>query len=134
MRIIVCIKIGDAGKPIDTSHPKGDAQLNCGCTILRRVPSAKKPVIRIISRMNSGNMAFWGTLGPVDLILLTRKNRVPASKAIPRISANRDTIWAGMGGKVRLNWAKIMIRRGITNPQNNMRWPIPGFRSLRIFL
>ena len=125
--------MGEGGKPVDRSHPRGDSQASLGCTILRRAPSAKKPVIRIMSNMKRGSTTFFGAPGSVDLRCLHRKKRVPASKAVPRISVNRDKMAAGTRGMMKSNWAKITRTIGTRNPQNKMRWAIPGFRFFRIF-
>lgn len=123
-RIIRCINLGEEGSPIDASHPNGDSQLNWGCTILNRVPSAAKPVKRIKRKRKRGIK---------DLFRCTRKKRVPASSAIPSRSAKRDSSRAGMTGMVKPIWARIMTIIGTTNPQNNMRWALPGPGFFRIF-
>ena len=128
------MKIGEAGKLIENSHPTGDDKENVGWTMLRRAPSAKKPVNNMNSRTIRGNKALLGVSGPVDLIRLTRKNRTPDSIMIPKISVNRDNSLAGIMGRVNANWARIMMIMGMVNPQNRMRWAIPAYRFFKIFL
>jgi hypothetical protein len=124
--------MGDGGNPIERSNPKGDSQLYRGCTILSRVPSAKKPVTTMMSSSMRGKTVLLGAIGSVDLTRLAAKNNVPVRRAVPSMSVNRDRIRAETRGMVNPKWAKIMISRGTANPQNTMRWAIPGFQSLRI--
>ena len=124
-RIIRCIKDGEGGMRIDTSHPRGDSHGNWGCKILSLVPAAAKPVKRMTKRRNKGIK---------DELFLKMKNRVPASKASPSRSVKRDNIRAGMIGMVKPIWARIMTIIGTMKPQNIMRWALPGPGFFRIFL
>ncbi len=92
--------------------------------MLSRVPSAAKPVKRITKKRSRGKR---------DAFRLKRKNKVPASSAIPRRSAKRDNNRAGMIGMVNPNWARMMTNSGTVNPQNSMRWALPGPGFFKIF-
>ena len=130
-RIIRCIKAGEGGSVNDKTHPSGDSQVNVGCKILNRVPSAAKPVRRITKKRNNGIKGFLCSLSPV--LRLRRKNKVPASSAMPKRSANRDNNRAGMIGIVKPSWARMMTIICTVNPQKSMRWALPGLGFFRIF-
>lgn len=102
--------------------------------MLKRAPSARKPVNRITNRTTKGKIVLFGVSGPVDFIRLARKYKVPNSVAIPSISITRDIDRAGTRGIMTPNWARITMSRGMTNPQNKIRWAIPVYRFFKIFL
>ena len=101
--------------------------------MLRRVPSAKKPVTKINNRTMRGSIVLFGGSCDEGFIRLARKNRVPDSRAMPSISVNKDKIRAGTRGMLKSNWARMTMIKGITNPQNKTRCVMPAYRFFRIF-
>ncbi|MFZ0451606.1 MAG: hypothetical protein WAL98_20405 [Desulfatiglandaceae bacterium] len=45
--------------------------------------------------------------------------------ADPRTSKRNEIKFARIFGIVKLNWAKLMMIKGMINPQNTMRWAMP---------
>jgi hypothetical protein len=78
--------------------------------------SARNPVSRIRISRERGNRTFPGPRGSVDRSLLARKKRVPAKRAAPRSSRQRDKTRAAVLGRVNPNWARTTISRGTAKP------------------
>ena len=133
-RIIMTMRAMERGSMSDASCPKGDSQANGRCKTLNRAPSAAKPVKRIKRKMKSGKKGFRVDLPVIDRFRLMRKKRVPARRAIPKMSAKRDSRRAGKIGRVNRNCARMMTTKGTMNPQNSMRCAFPGPGFFRIFL